>query len=485
MSQVSFTYDGLDRVASRNTDTFTYAGMWLDPTTDGAFTYSRTPAGRLVAQTDGVDDWLFGQDRHGDVTALINPATAAVTDTRLYDPFGDVAAQTGTTNPTLGFQGDYTDPASDEVWMGARWYSGADAVFRSRDSVFGELAMPISLNRYTYAGANPLRYWDPDGRYLVEGTGGSDEVIPGGSTNPTYQNQGWAKERAQRRASALDAARIRTEQLDALMEDFYIGQLAPSVDEPAQASSWTDRLLLGVIAVGDDNIVWEAIKNSRSFIAGNAAHKIIQAHTVARLPGTWWPEVYTSRNHRVDLFRPNIAGIIEIKPANDVEGAAAKAQRAARDYDPSVSRLCKLVYCNDFAHLYPTESEGQPSADAWAMEGRFDSGVGFALEWWMPEDGVIAYEWVGGEGAPITIPNSKLKDLKWQADDLYDSVMSDSVVSGSLNVPVEVPNLAAFVQDLTLTQAEIQGVVKDLAPFAVMAGGAAAAFSMRAGGAPR
>ena len=104
-SQVSFTYDGLDRVATRSTDTFTYAGMWLDPTTDGAFTYSRTPAGRLVAQTDGTSDWLFGQDRHGDVTALINPTTASVTDTRLYDPFGDVAAQTGTTNPTLGFQG--------------------------------------------------------------------------------------------------------------------------------------------------------------------------------------------------------------------------------------------------------------------------------------------------------------------------------------------------------------------------------------------
>ena len=158
-SQAAFTYDGLDRVATRNTDTFTYAGMWIDPTTDGAFTYSRTPAGRLVSQTDGVDDWLFGQDRHGDVTALINPTTASVTDTRLYDPFGDVAAQTGTTNPTLGFQGDYTDPASDEVWMGARWYSGADAVFRSRDAIFGELAMPISLNRYTYAAANPLRYW--------------------------------------------------------------------------------------------------------------------------------------------------------------------------------------------------------------------------------------------------------------------------------------------------------------------------------------
>ena len=242
-SQAAFTYDGLDRVATRNTDTFTYAGMWLDPTTDGVFTYSRTPAGRLVAQTDGTSDWLFGQDRHGDVTALINPATASVTDTRLYDPFGDVAAQTGSTNPTLGFQGDYTDPASDEVWMGARWYSGADAVFRSRDSVFGELAMPISLNRYTYAAGNPLRYWDPDGRYLIEGTGGSDETIPGGSSNPTYQSQGWAR----RKAPPYSGAYYQYDVTAWANAPKYYGQYTTSAPrtEPASVEAVTLEIELG------------------------------------------------------------------------------------------------------------------------------------------------------------------------------------------------------------------------------------------------
>jgi hypothetical protein len=58
--------------------------------------------------------------------------------------------------------------------MGARWYSGSDAVFRSRDTVFGELNTPVSLNRYTYAFANPLSYWDPDGRWanVMGGAGG-------------------------------------------------------------------------------------------------------------------------------------------------------------------------------------------------------------------------------------------------------------------------------------------------------------------------
>jgi RHS repeat-associated protein len=171
--EAAFSYDGLDRVAERNSVGFSYTGMMLDPAGDGSFTYSRSPAGRLVSQTNnGTGEVsLIGLDRHGDLTWLANPGTGDVTGTFMFDPYGDPTATIGDTTPTVGFQGDYTDPASGEVWMGARWYSGSDAVFRSRDTVFGELSTPISLNRYTYAWANPLTYWDPDGRTV--------EYIPG------------------------------------------------------------------------------------------------------------------------------------------------------------------------------------------------------------------------------------------------------------------------------------------------------------------
>lgn len=85
----------------------------------------------------------------------------------MYDPFSGVAALTGSSGITVGFQGDYTDSASGEVWMGARWYDPTAAQFRSRDSVFGEFATPVSFNRYTYGFASPLVFWDPDGRFSV------------------------------------------------------------------------------------------------------------------------------------------------------------------------------------------------------------------------------------------------------------------------------------------------------------------------------
>jgi len=50
-----------------------------------------------------------------------------------------------------GFQGDFTDPATGDVNMGARWYTPSSGTFRNRDSYAGELRTPVSLNRFTYA----------------------------------------------------------------------------------------------------------------------------------------------------------------------------------------------------------------------------------------------------------------------------------------------------------------------------------------------
>jgi hypothetical protein len=49
------------------------------------------------------------------------------------------------------------------VWMGARWYSPASGTFQSRDSYSGELATPVSLNRYTYGHGDPVGNLDPTG----------------------------------------------------------------------------------------------------------------------------------------------------------------------------------------------------------------------------------------------------------------------------------------------------------------------------------
>jgi RHS repeat-associated protein len=134
-----------------------------------------------------------------------------LSDSKVYDPFGEVAAINGVSQITVGFQGDYTDPTSGEVWMGARWYDPTGAQFRSRDTVFGELMTPLSLNRYTYGFANPLVFWDPDGRY-VQGP-----LIDGQVRNRQAANKQRAvnvRGRNLRAAKARRLNRLTSERLD-------------------------------------------------------------------------------------------------------------------------------------------------------------------------------------------------------------------------------------------------------------------------------
>ncbi|MGI8792042.1 MAG: RHS repeat-associated core domain-containing protein, partial [Acidimicrobiales bacterium] len=163
--QAAYTYDGLDRIAHRGTATFAYAGTEIDPVADGTSLYPRSPSGDLVALADasGANAHLAGRNRHGDLTHLFD-TDGALDATKQYDPFGTVTVTTGAST-TIGFQADWTDPDSGKTWMGARWYDAEDAGFASRDTIGGGLDNPIGLNRYTYAFADPLQYFDADGHW--------------------------------------------------------------------------------------------------------------------------------------------------------------------------------------------------------------------------------------------------------------------------------------------------------------------------------
>lgn len=157
----TYTYDSLDRITTASGVGFSYAGTEIDPVVADQLKIARTPAGNpLATQQAALPGTLVGQDRHGDI-GYQQQTDGTVTATRIYDPLGTILNQTGATT-ALGYQGDYTSAAGD-VWMGARWYRPGTSTFLNRDTYSGQLSAPISLNRYTYASANPIGRWDPDG----------------------------------------------------------------------------------------------------------------------------------------------------------------------------------------------------------------------------------------------------------------------------------------------------------------------------------
>ena len=129
-------------------------------------TVARDTRGELLAMsTVGGTTARASRTIHGDIAALANDASGAITWTDKYDPFGGVTATTGTTPLSMGFQSQYTDPLSGLVDMDFRSYDPSAGRFTRADDVVGTLGSPVTLNRYLYANADPADYTDPDGHW--------------------------------------------------------------------------------------------------------------------------------------------------------------------------------------------------------------------------------------------------------------------------------------------------------------------------------
>lgn len=160
---INYGYDGLHRLIDRNGTAMSYLGGQIDPVNDGSSVYRRGAGGGVTGIEANGTYSIAIRDRHGDMVGTVDHTTGQLNSTTSYDSFGEPIEVIGDA-PSLGYQSDYTDPDTGDVWMGARWYTPSSASFRSRDTVFGELRTTISLNRYTYGNGNPMSYFDPDGR---------------------------------------------------------------------------------------------------------------------------------------------------------------------------------------------------------------------------------------------------------------------------------------------------------------------------------
>ncbi|MBD0671754.1 hypothetical protein BU198_13860 [Streptomyces sp. CBMA156] len=167
----NYTYDGLDRVTTRNAARFSYDGGSNNLTGDGTWAYARDTAGNLLGAADATSSVRLRTDQHTDVTSTLDANGTTVTGTTAYDPFGKPTATSGTSTG-LGYQSGWTDPATGDVNMAARWYRPGTGGFTSRDSWQLGPDPSVQANRYTYANGSPLNNTDPTGHMIPKGGGG-------------------------------------------------------------------------------------------------------------------------------------------------------------------------------------------------------------------------------------------------------------------------------------------------------------------------
>jgi len=124
---------------------------------DGSTAYVYGPGGVPLEQVSGTTVLWLHHDQLGS-TRLITDSTGTTQATYTFDPYGNLAASTGTVTNPFRFTGQYQDPESGLYYLRARYYDPATAQFISRDP-----AVALTRSPYAYVAGNPLNAIDPTG----------------------------------------------------------------------------------------------------------------------------------------------------------------------------------------------------------------------------------------------------------------------------------------------------------------------------------
>ncbi|MBE5885165.1 MAG: hypothetical protein E7284_02040 [Lachnospiraceae bacterium] len=117
---------------------------------------------QLHTMTKDSETYVYLSDAHMDVRALADSEGNLVNRYR-YDAWGNTLyAEEEVENPYRYCQEEY-DAESGNTYLRARYYNATSANFLSADAYAGSIDNPMTLNKYAYAGANPVMYADPSG----------------------------------------------------------------------------------------------------------------------------------------------------------------------------------------------------------------------------------------------------------------------------------------------------------------------------------
>ncbi|MEJ7567736.1 MAG: RHS repeat-associated core domain-containing protein [Gaiellaceae bacterium] len=154
--------------------------------------YSYDASGSLTGMSSGGNDYSFsyGRDTQGSISPLVNQ-TGTVSPSYGYKPYGDSdpavsRGDTSTSNPLNPnrYTGFRYDSGSGTLEMGARRFGPDVAHFLQSDiyeDALGDLSLsadPLSANRYSLAGGNPVSFVEVDGHVADETTNGTGSVTP-------------------------------------------------------------------------------------------------------------------------------------------------------------------------------------------------------------------------------------------------------------------------------------------------------------------
>ena len=129
---------------------------------DGDETASYTRGDELLSMERNGEVCYYLYDGHGSVRTLANEA-GRVTDRYSYDAYGNLLEKEGDTKNEFLYTGEQYNTNTGLYYLRARYMNPSTGTFISMDSYQGSIYDPVTLHKYLYANANPVRYTDPSG----------------------------------------------------------------------------------------------------------------------------------------------------------------------------------------------------------------------------------------------------------------------------------------------------------------------------------
>ena len=120
----------------------------------------------LISQTREGKTSTYLYDGQGNVRGLLDEK-GNLTDTYAYNAYGELTEKTGETENHFLYTGEYYDGVSGLYYLRARYMSPETGTFISMDTWQGDLYEPVTLHKYLYANANPVKYKDPSGMFSL------------------------------------------------------------------------------------------------------------------------------------------------------------------------------------------------------------------------------------------------------------------------------------------------------------------------------
>lgn len=170
-----FNYDVQDRLIGW-TDGANSVNLAVIPSSSGSMVMVSTPSTGLPTEyvygiglayeVRGNEIMVHHYDERGNSIA-VSGNDGTVTARTSYSPHGHIIQQVGTNNSIFKFGGLFgiIHAPGGLNYMRFRWYSPEMMRFLSLDSVYGDIDLPTTLNRYVYGSGDPINQVDITGEF--------------------------------------------------------------------------------------------------------------------------------------------------------------------------------------------------------------------------------------------------------------------------------------------------------------------------------